>query len=283
MFFSKSYTPLTFNETYIHKTISTKLQMYQENKSLTNIIFYGNNGTGKYILSQLLLESIFGPTIYKKKNYNDRPNYVYSNVHYEVYLSKTYDRPELKTFIKNLSNTKNVATDTNNIILIKNAHYLDKDIISVIKTFIEHENPIIFILIYNTTSSLQNSFKNMFYEVRIPNIKTNELKFFISTICTNEKIDITDETINDLIQMTEHNITKIMLNLQFFKQTNRFLTYSKTQIDDILELVYENKNENILKIREKLYTLTAKNFNKSFLINYALKKVLSKLTCQEKK
>jgi DNA replication protein DnaC len=67
MFFSKSYTPLTFNETYIHKTISTKLQMYQENKSLTNIIFYGNNGTGKYILSQLLLESIFGPTIYKKK------------------------------------------------------------------------------------------------------------------------------------------------------------------------------------------------------------------------
>ena len=58
MFFSKSYTPLTFNETYIHKTISTKLQMYQENKSLTNIIFYGNNGTGKYILSQLLLESI---------------------------------------------------------------------------------------------------------------------------------------------------------------------------------------------------------------------------------
>jgi hypothetical protein len=123
----------------------------------------------------------------------------------------------------------------------------------------------------------------MFYEVRIPNIKTNELKLFISTICTNEKIDITDETINDLIQMTEHNITKIMLNLQFFKQTNRFLTYSKTQIDDILELVYENKNENILKIREKLYTLTAKNFNKSILINYALKKVLSKLTCQEKK
>jgi hypothetical protein len=29
--------------------------------------------------------------------------------------------------------------------------------------------------------------------------------------------------------------------------------------------------------------LTAKNFNKSILINYALKKVLSKLICQEKK
>jgi DNA polymerase III delta prime subunit len=281
MFFSKSYTPLTFNDTQIHKEIICKFK--EQETKLTNIILYGNNGTGKYTLSQLLLESIYGSIIYKRKYYNNLKNYVYSTVHYEMYLSKTYDKTELKTFLRDLCLTQNIATDSNNIILIKNAHYLDKDLTCFIKTLIEHETPITFILIFNTITSIPNSFKNMFYEIRIPRIKTDELKLFISTICTGENIDMSESQFDELIQMTDHNITKIMLNLQFFKKTNRFLTYSNKQIDDILELVYENKNENILKIREKLYTLTAKTFNKSFLINYALKKVLPKVTCDQKK
>ena len=282
MFLTQSYTPLTFNQNKLHKPIITKLK--EQNKdNLMNIIFYGNNGTGKYTLSQLLLESIFGSTIYKRKYYNDKPNYVYSNVHYEVYLSRTYDKPELKQFVTDLSSNKNIMTDYNNIILIKNAHYLDKDITHFIKILIEQDAPITFILIYNTTSFLPSSFKHMFLEIRVPNIKKNELYELITLICAGENIEMSKLQMDELIQLTDTNISLILLNIQFFKQTHTFLSYSNKQIDDILELVYEKKNENILKIRENIYSLTSKNFNKSFLIKYALKKVLSKLTCDQKK
>ena len=48
--------------------------------------------------------------------------------------------------------TKNIVTDSNNIFLIKNAHYLDKELTSFIKTLIEQDTPITFILIYNKLS-----------------------------------------------------------------------------------------------------------------------------------
>jgi len=282
MFLTKSYTPLTFNENKLHKPIITKLKEHTKD-NLMNLIFYGNNGTGKYTLCQLLLESIFGSTIYKRKYYNDKQNYVYSNVHYEVYLSRTYDKAEFKQIITDLSTNKNIMTDYNNIILIKNAHYLDKDTTHFIKILIEQDLPITFILIYNTISFLSSSFKSMFLEMRVPKIRKNDVYELITFICTSEDINMSKQQMNELINITDTNITKIMLNIQFFKKTQTFLTYSNKQIDAILELVYENKNENILKIREKVYDLTSKNFNKGFLINYALKKILVKLTCDKKK
>ena len=246
-------------------------------------IFYGNNGTGKYILSQLFLESIFGLNIYKKKKYNDMPNYLYSNYHYEIYLSRTYNKCVFKKFILDLCINKNIVTNLNNIILIKNAHYLENDIILFMKTLIEQQNPVSFILISNTISHLPDSFKNLFFKERVPTLNKKELFDLINSICEKENIDMTFNKKEELISITEHNISKIMLNIQFYKKTQRFLTYTNNQIDAILNLVYEKKNENILKIREKIYDLTSKNINKDFLIKYALKKVLSKIDCDTKK
>jgi DNA polymerase III delta prime subunit len=281
MFLNKSYIPLTFEDSLIHKTIIKKFKDYSNNS--LDIIFYGNNGTGKYILSQLFLESIFGLNIYKKKKYNDMPNYLYSNYHYEIYLSRTYDKGVFKKFILDLCINKNIVTNLNNIILIKNAHYLENDIILFMKTLIEQQNPVSFILISNTISHLPDSFKNLFFKERVPTLNKKELFDLINSICEKENIDMTFNKKEELISITEHNISKIMLNIQFYKKTQRFLTYTNNQIDAILNLVYEKKNENILKIREKIYDLTSKNINKDFLIKYALKKVLSKIDCDTKK
>ena len=57
MFILNKYTPKNFNTSLINKTIIKKLKNLNKS-NLNNITFYGSNGTGKYVLSRMLLSHI---------------------------------------------------------------------------------------------------------------------------------------------------------------------------------------------------------------------------------
>ena len=73
MFLSDKYIPLSLSDSIINKKITSKLSNFTKD-TLTNIIFYGINGTGKYILSFLLLRSIFFAQQKQEKNNNSKKN-----------------------------------------------------------------------------------------------------------------------------------------------------------------------------------------------------------------
>jgi DNA polymerase III delta prime subunit len=276
MFFKNSYIPKNYEESKLNIDIIQKLKFINKD-NFTNLLLYGSNGTGKYILSKMILESLFGKEIYNIKKYKDKPNYFYSLYHYEIYLERNNNKEDLKHFIEDISNQQNIVSNFNNIIIIKNAQNLDLDIKFFIKILMDRNHPIYFILLFNNISNLKPAFKNIFFNIRIPKINKLELKSFIKNICLNEKIYMGDDKQNDLINFTEYNITKIIINLEYYKKSNTFLNYANSKIDKILNLVYEKKNSNILKIREQLYELTAKNINKKKIITYCVKQMLSRI------
>ena len=187
MFFKNSYIPKNYEESKLNIDIIQKLKFINKD-NFTNLLLYGSNGTGKYILSKMILESLFGKEIYNIKKYKDKPNYFYSLYHYEIYLERNNNKEDLKHFIEDISNQQNIVSNFNNIIIIKNAQNLDLDIKFFIKILMDRNHPIYFILLFNNISNLKPAFKNIFFNIRIPKINKLELKSFIKNICLNEKI-----------------------------------------------------------------------------------------------
>ena len=64
MLIKDKYVPKNFNESLLNLDISKKLKNI---KTLENLIIYGINGTGKYILALMYLQNILGDDIYKRK------------------------------------------------------------------------------------------------------------------------------------------------------------------------------------------------------------------------
>ena len=282
MFLKNNYIPKKFDESVLHVETISKLKILTK-FNFMNIVLYGVNGVGKYVLSKLILDNLFGSDVNKLQCYNEKPNYFYSSYHYEIYLEKNHNKDDLKVFIESISNSKNIGSDFNNILIIKNAHFLDKEVLFYIKKLIECDYPIYFILLFNNMSFLPKSFKNIFLSIRVPKIDKSELSLFIKSVCENEKIKIGNSTIEEMIYQNKKNITKILINIQYYKKTNKLLKYSNSEIDKLLQLVYERKNTNILKIRETLYDLTSKGIQKKLLIDYSVEQMLKRIKDQETK
>ena len=282
MFLTNNYIPKTFDESVLHKKTIEKLKRL-DRYNFMNLLLYGTNGVGKYVISKLILDNLFGLDVNKLQCYNEKPNYFYSLYHYEIYLEKNHNKDDLKEFIGAISDAKNIVSDFNNILIIKNAQFMDIDVVLYIKTIIDYDKPINFILLYNNISFLPKCFKNMFLTIRVPIIDKNELMPFITNVCDNEKIKIDKTKINEIIDYNKFNITKIMINIQYYKKTNKLLTYSNSEIDKLLKLVYEKKNINILKIRETLYNLTSKGIQKKILIHYSIEQMLKRINDPETK
>ena len=282
MFLTQNYIPKKFDESVLHVETISKLKILTK-FNFMNIVLYGVNGGGKYVLSKLILENLFGSDVNKLQCYNEKTNYFYSSYHYEIYLEKNHNKDDLKVFIESISNSKNIGSDFNNILIIKNAHFLDKEVLFYIKKLIECDYPIYFILLFNNMSFLPKSFKNIFLSIRVPKIDKMELSLFIKSVCENEKIKIGNSTIEEMIYQNKKNITKILINIQYYKKTNKLLKYSNSEIDKLLQLVYERKNTNILKIRETLYDLTSKGIQKKLLIDYSVEQMLKRINDQETK
>ena len=240
----KKYIPQTFNDSKINSDVITKLRRITKN-TFMNLIFHGPNGTGKYILSLLLLREIFGKIVYNKNIYKDVLNMYHSSVHYEILLNKNSNKSsELKDIIIDISGSQNISTNFNSIVIIKNAKYLNSDILNTIKYFIEHNYPIFFILLYENISNLPKSIHNLFIKIRVPKINNVECFNLFKFIIDKEHVEISDLELAKLLDTNKNNITKLLLIIDNFinkKSQYKKLDYTEQKIEDILELVYTKK------------------------------------------
>ena len=280
--FYDSYTPKIFEESKLNLDIIKKLKNINK-ENFMNMIINGVNGTGKYILSLMLLHNIFGKDIYNTKQYSDNINICYSLHHYEIIFNKNIKTTSIIEFIKTISENININSSYNNIIIIKNAQYLDYQTIILIKNIIEQKNTINFILLFNNISKLSKSFYNLFLNIRIPKLKYEEIQTFIEDLTFNEKINIPKNIIDNIITSNKHNITKILLNIYKYSKTNTIIEYKDTILDDLYNLILKNNIHNILKIRETLYEINSKNIDKKYIIKFFFEKVVKTIKTPQKK
>lgn len=282
----ETYTPKTFEDNKIHKFIIRKLKNINI-KTFINTIFYGPDGTGKYCLAKQLLNHMYGSPVHalKKQLFIDDTKeltYFSSAYHYELYLTKLNKHRIFKQFINTLSYSMNINTSSYNILLIKNAHYLSKESINYIKHIIETRGDVIkFIFITNSINKIHQSIKTSSMCIRIPRIHKNTLHLFISDIIKKEKIDkkvvINDSHIYDIIEASENNISKCILNLHMYmvtSKTNNF-TFTEKIIKPLFDLIKLKDIKHIEDIRKILYKISAMNIDKLLIITTIFKHTLT--------
>jgi len=286
MLLKDKYTPKKFDESLVNLEIIKKLKNI---KHPENFIFNGINGTGKYILAQMLLEHLYGKNIYKKKtqtiSYNTKSFDIYSsNFHYEIVLyQNNFDKKELNNLFSSISNSLNIINNSSNIILIKNSEYLFKENLYLIKKLCEKKN-IIFMMLTNNLNYITRVI-NSFINIRVPVINSKELLTLVKYIKKTEKIKIFVRDIKEIIDNNNNNLSKILLNLEIYKKTKQIKMENKIDnlLDKTLDLVYEKKVENILKIRKQLYDICSQNVDRYYILHYGFKKTVKKLEKIQKK
>jgi len=282
------YIPKKFEESIIHTNIIKKLKNIRTID--WSILLYGPTGSGKYILSQMVLENIFGMDIYTREetiitNGNKSFSIYSSNFHYEIYLKDTYIKySELNRFIETLGKNRNIINNNKNVILIKNGEYLSKETLFIIKKYIEKQQ-LTFIILTNKLNSVFLDVTSFFMGIRVPRAESKEIIHLIKEIKKKEKIKILVKDIKGIISKNKSNIILCLYALNVYSITGSYesdnILYNK--LDTILDMVYKKKCSDIIKIRTLLYNVCTHNINRYDILKYCFSKTLTKLDSTKSK
>lgn len=284
----KEYIPLKFDDSILHKKIIKRLKNLKT--IIGSIILYGPNGSGKYILSRMILENILGMDIYNQTEivitYGKKSFVVYSsNYHYEIYLKDSYIKSsELEDFLEKIGQNRSIVHNKAKIVIVKNSEYLSQETIFVIKKLIEKQK-LSFILLTNQLTSMFLDISSLFMCIRVPLVEMNELVQLIKDIKKKDKIKIFIKDIKEIIIKNKLNISRILYNLKIYSITGstEYKDILNSKLDVILDLVYRKKISDISKIRKLLYDLASHNINRYEILKYCFTKTVAKLNTTKKK
>jgi len=284
----KEYIPKTFDDSKLNCSIIKKLKNIKTIEG--SIILYGSVGSGKYVLSQMYLENIFGMEIYSKHTHtiiNGNKSFVVysSNYHYEINLKDSYIKSsDLCKFIETLSKTRNIVNNTINVIIIKNSEFLTDDNLFMIKKIIEKQT-LHFILLTTKLNLKLVHLNSLFMCIRVPLAERTEIIGLIKYIKKKEKIKILMKDINEIINKNKLNIGRILYDLRIYSLTGsyNYENILENKLNNILSLVYKKKTSDILQIRKLLYNVCSHNINRYDILKYCFYTIVKKISTTKKK
>lgn len=283
MLLFEKYRPKDFKNAKLNLNKIKQIKNISTIDSFHNVFIYGGLGSGKYTTALMILQSIYGDAIYNKSQ--KRFDYIIGNsqksleltcskYHYEIYFNDNYDYDYniIIEFIKDVSRTCNIINNSFKVILLRNIQFLNKTMYEVIKNICEkYYNHCKFIFISNSLSHVPKIMFGFCFFIRISlNDQKQELKDFISNICTKEKIVMNENKLEKLIKKYKYNLNMIFSNLQLIKQNKNYNMIDPVELryKKIITLIKKNDVTKINDIRKELYELTACNINKYDFILY---------------
>ena len=253
-----------------------KYNYLQDIKNIPNTIIYGSSGCGKFTLLNLWLQSIYGNGVNKMNKIIKECKLInnskvielsifYSKYHYVINpsLYGLYDKQVLLTFLKELSDTKDITNvfqkkKYSKIVVIQNADYLSKNAQNALRSEIENNNNSIrIIFIVNNLNKLIEPILSRCLLVKIARPSDNYLKNIMNNIMEKENINtikISEDIYPKLYEYFSYNIRKIINFIEYLNIYNK--TSNITVVEDII-------NEKTKKSRK-----TKKNKNQELIENY---------------
>ena len=224
MFWTTKYCPKTLNDVadsnthYFHKEISKKLLIYFDKSNKQNTLFEhpiiylnGPVSSGKWTFAHLILQHLFGDTIYmtrKKRiqiNQHDPEEIVVSQHHCEFYESTFlyYKANIFQKIIETLGESKNICNQaTPFYILCKNIHEWTYEFQRIIKEASErYPETLRFIITGHVLIPCLSTLSTI---IRIPSPKMDMMLQCLQYICENESIEYT-KTIEQKIKQKIQN------------------------------------------------------------------------------
>ena len=279
MYFIK-YCPKKKEDMFFHEDIYDKLTKI---KLSNNLLLYGKDGSGKSTMCNLLLENMFGKSIYnlEKKKYNldtrTSLSYFCSKYHFEFdvlnYINK--EKVFVSELIKNISSTHNIMTKSKKILVIKHADKLIRLSQHMLRRMIEKSNAI-FIITVNNMSSIIDPLKSRFLMCRIGYPSVEKVTNLLKHVSKEENIKLSKRSLNIILSKT-NNIKKILSLLEICYITGKFKNYDFNNVKNCDKLIKMLKNINIsnyVKFKKLIYDMYVDGANFIECIKEIVKKVL---------
>jgi len=265
------YKPVFLDDYKIHLNIIPKLKILCK-KDITNILVYGPKGSGKLTLVKSLLNTYYNTNIKQStklvKINNKELSFKDSQYYFEIILDNYYNKKKFEELILYLCG----SNDINNkfkLIIIKNIEYINNESLRIVKYFIEKKsNNIRFIFITSNISNINDFFKGFFLLLRLPYPNKTEIYNYVSSI-----YNINNSKIKSIINET-NNLTSLFLLLEI-NMINNYICPYNTFSNKFIQLLTTKKINNILKIRELLYTIMSKNYDLKIICLNILKQILN--------
>ena len=296
MFFKDKYKPIFFDDYRIYKNIISKLKNLIDSGDISNILFYGQNGFGKYTMARCFINELFKKKIeIEKKIIKIKINNSFKEIeimgsqyHFEIDIMKyntLLNRTNLINILKLLVSFKAINSEYDyKIILIKNIHNINHPIL-YIKNFIEkYYTNVRFIF---TSARITNHLKDIqsfFTLISLPQLDKDQYLILTNKILSEEHLKISKTKIKEIID-NNPVLENILIKLEIIcNNKGKYIDPIDSYINELYNMILTKKIGNILKIRELLYKLISKNFDIKMIIQILYIKIINnkKITDENK-
>ena len=268
----EKYKPIYLKDYQIHLDLIHKLKKLCK-KDISNILFYGPSNTGKMTIVNSLLNTYYKTHIIEKTNsikINSREiKFNSCNYYFKIILNNYYNKKNFYLLIHYLCENNEVNNNCK-LIIIKNIEFIDLESLKKIKNIIEKKyNSIRFIFITSKLSKINDFIKGFFLLIRVPTPCKQSLFTYIKTIYPN----INKSKITTILNETS-KLTEIFMKLEI-NNINSYNDPYITKSNKLVKLIETKKTSNILKIRELIYDLMAKNYNLNKIYTHIFKLLIT--------
>ena len=280
MFF-KDFIPNNLDDFIINGEIAKKIK---PNKGILNTIIYGPNGVGKLTLARSLVKNSANvdKINIRGRVVNDNSINI-SSYHYELFVSQ-YNYKDKTSFVKTLdefTDSLNVSTGCNNIIIIKNADLLSRENILTIKKYTERSDKFVTFIMTMKKMGKYRAHLNSFMTIRVPStVKEDIIDFIKIKIHEQGLTGISEPEIEKIIDTNKSNLKGIFLDLETVYLGNQVTLDKTVKIKNergkfVKKIVNSIFQFNYTDVREYLYELTTKNIEKVDILKLVVNKIIS--------
>ncbi|CAD6599113.1 BAH_G0002830.mRNA.1.CDS.1 [Saccharomyces cerevisiae] len=284
------YRPKSLNALSHNEELTNFLKSLSDQpRDLPHLLLYGPNGTGKKTRCMALLESIFGPGVYRLKidvrqfvtasNRKLELNVVSSPYHLEITPSDmgNNDRIVIQELLKEVAQMEQVDFQDSKdglahrykCVIINEANSLTKDAQAALRRTMEkYSKNIRLIMVCDSMSPIIAPIKSRCLLIRCPAPSDGEISTILSDVVTNERIQLeTKDILKRIAQASNGNLRVSLLMLESMALNNELALKSSSPIikpDWIIvihkltrKIVKERSVNSLIECRAVLYDLLA--------------------------
>lgn len=157
-----------------------------DNHKIFSIIFYGYPGIGKSSLARVLCNEL--------------------KVNYKLYNPTTSSKEELNKILHNFSLLNEIS-----VIIIDEIHRMNKDKQDILLQYMEKNK----IVVFATTTEnpffvINPAVRSRCQIIKLEQISKNDLREFISNLCLRNNINMNDDLINSIIEVTGGDLRRAL-------------------------------------------------------------------------
>lgn len=254
----EKYRPKDSNEILLEPFIKEKINKILKSNSIPNMIITGEPGTGKTSTILFMAKQIY------TNNYNE--NVLELNASDDRGLSIINNT--IYPFCKKKKTCKNVS---HKLVILDEADSITSKAQNLLANIIsDFRDTTRFVFICNECTQIIESLQSRCMIIKYPKISVDNLFDKVKTICQNENIPYTDESIDTLIFVSDKDIRQIINNLECI-----YYSFSALTVEYIYKLIdkprpyYINKiiNHCLMNNYKDAMSVTMELYNKGYTPN----------------